>query len=340
MPAPRSWGHPRRRPMRAPEPPRRWTRRAQQNRVPGAQNRVPGTRRTANTGPAMSKGRRVSTHHRASTGQGANTRRKAGTRQRPSTGQRANPGRRPSTGQPADTRRKAGTRQRPSTGQRANPGRRPNRSGNPRSEPPRGTARSGRRRAWSGPARKTGWPSRRARPSPRPIRLLPAGIRLGRLCPTGTRPARLPPISPHPISPHPIVPPKAAAPLISPLLRRPARPGLSCPGYPVLLIRELPTRPGPTSGSRAGCTRSRCCGPGGGPARRRPVSRASARDGRPRRRVMAPARPVQDKLRHPASHGRISRTPAVRRRANPRHASRDQKRARASSGRGPTTRRR
>ena len=228
-------------------------------------------------------------------------------------------------------------------GQRANPGRRANRSGNPRSGPPRGTARSRRRHAWSGPARKTGWPGRRARPSPRPIRLLPAGIRPGRLLPTGTRPARPSPISPHPISPHPISPPEAAAPLISPLLRRSARPGPSCPGYPVLLIRELPTRPGPTSGSRAGCTRSRCCGPGGGPARHppvshRPVSRASARGGRPRRRVRAPVRPVQDKLRHPASRGRISRARADRRRANPRHASRDQKRARASAGRGPTTR--
>ena len=222
-------------------------------------------------------------------------------------------------------------------GQRANPGRRANRSGNPRSGPPRGTVRSGRRRAWSGPARKTGWPSRRARPSPRPIRLLPTGTRPGRLLPTGTRPVRLPPISPHPVAPTP-----AAAPLVAPLLRRPVRPGRSCPGcpgYPVPLIRELPTRPGPTSGSRAGCTRSRCCGPGGGPARPRPVSRASARDGWPRRRVRTPARPVQDKLRRLASHGRISRAPADRRRANPRHASRDQKQALASAGRGPTTRR-
>ena len=220
-------------------------------------------------------------------------------------------------------------------GQRANPGRRANRSGNPRSGPPRGTVRSGRRRAWSGPARKTGWPSRRARPSPRPIRLLPTGTRPGRLLPTGTRPVRLPPISPHPVAPTP-----AAAPLVAPLLRRPVRPGRSCPGYPVPLIRELPTRLGPTSGSRAGCTRSRCCGPGGGAARHRPVSRASARDGRPRRRVRTPAPPVQDKLRRPASHGRTSRAPAGRRRANPRRASRAQKRARASAGRGPTTRRR
>ena len=224
-------------------------------------------------------------------------------------------------------------------GQRANPGRRANRSGNPRSGPPRGTARSGRRRAWSGPARKTGWPSRRARPSPRPIRLPPTGTRPARLLPAGTRPARLHPISPNPVSPNPVTPARAAAPLIAPLLHRPVRPRRSCPGYPVLLIRELPTRPGPTSGSRAGYTRSRCCGPGSGPARHRPVSRASARDARPRRRVRAPARPVQDKLRRLASHGRISRAPADRRRANPRHASRDQKQALASAGRGPTTRR-
>ncbi len=196
---------------------------------------------------------------------------------------------------------------------------------------------------WPGTEDRLAEPARPAEPAPDPAASSwnPSGTTASDCDASGTAA----PAQPAPDQPAPDQPAGGRHTADLPAAAAAGPPGRSCPGYPVLGIRALPTRPGPTSGSRAGCTRSRCCAPGGGPARHRPVSRASARDGPPRRRVRAPARPVQDnrpvqdKLRHPASHGRISRAPAGRRRASPRQASRDQKRTRASAGRGPTTRR-